>query len=219
MLRTILGLIARLFFKLFSRIEVTGVENIPPQGGAILAPNHISRLDAGLVFIYMQRRDVTGLVADKYKSKPFFRWLIGAIGPIWINRESADFQALREARDYLQNGGLLGVAPEGTRSKTGALMRAKTGVAYLADKAASPIIPIAITGTEKFFSELKHLRRARLTLRIGEPFSLPPVERGERSEGLQRNTDEIMCRIAAMLPPSYRGVYSDHPRLLELVSE
>jgi len=211
--------VIKFIFKILTRIEVTGLENVPAQGGAILSSNHLSRVDPPLLFILLKRQDATGLVADKYKNKPFFRWLISMVDPIWINRESADIQALREARDYLQKGGLLGIAPEGTRSHTGALIQAKTGVAFLADRANVPIIPIAITGTEKAFRELGRLHRPLLTVRFGQPFTFPPLDRQDRNAALQRNTDEIMCRIAAMLPPQYRGVYADHPRLKEFLTE
>ncbi len=218
MLRAILRIIVRFLFAILTRVEVRGLENVPDQGGVILAANHLGRLDAPLIFILVNRKDLTGLVADKYKKKIFFRLLVEAVGGIWLNRESADFQALREARDFLINGGMLGIAPEGTRSRTGALREAKTGVAYLADKAGVPILPVGITGTEKAFHELFRFHRPRLTVNFGRPFTLPPLERGERSAALRRNTDEIMCQISALLPPSYRGVYADHPRLHEILA-
>lgn len=208
----------RWLFRLCARLEVQGVENIPAQGGALLAANHLSRLDAPLVFMLIERDDLTGLVADKYKRNAFFSWLVRQVDGIWLNRESADFAALRQASEYLRQGGLLGIAPEGTRSQTGALAPAKTGVAYLAEKAGAPIVPVAIAGSERFFSELKRLRRARIQIRIGPAFRLAPLERGERSEGLQRNTDEIMCQIAARLPEAYWGAYAGHPRLQELTT-
>jgi len=217
MLRSALLSIVRFLFGLLTHLEKEGLGNVPEKGGAILAANHLSRVDAPLVFALVKRNDTTGLVADKYKKHIFLRPLIEAVHGIWINREQADFQALRAAREYMQKGGLLGIAPEGTRSRTGALRQAKTGVAYLADRAAVPIVPIAIWGTEKTFSELYRFRRARVKIRFGKPFSLPPLERGNRSGALKHNTDEIMCRIAAMLPPEYRGVYADHPRLKELL--
>jgi len=217
--RAALRSIIRFLFNLLTHIEVEGLDNIPTSGGAILSANHLGRLDSAFVFMFLEREDASGLVADKYKRYILLRPLIDAVGGIWINRDEADFQALRVARQYLQNGGMLGIAPEGTRSKTGALMPAKTGVAYLADKAGVPIIPVGITGTEKAFRELFRIRRPRLTVHFGKPFSLPRLERGERSANLRANTDEIMCRIAALLPEEYRGVYRDHPRLVELLGE
>jgi 1-acyl-sn-glycerol-3-phosphate acyltransferase len=198
-------------------VEVQGLEYIPAQGAGILAANHLGRLDSVLVFSLLERPDATALVADTYKRNPLLRWLINQVGGIWINREQADLGALRAAREHLRKGGLLGIAPEGTRSRTGALTKAKTGAAYLVDKTGVPVIPIAITGTENAFREWMRLRRPRLNVRVGQPFCLPTVQRAEREAVLQRNTEEIMCRIAALLPAKYRGVYSDHPRLNELL--
>ena len=99
------------------------------------------------------------------------------------------------------------------------MIRAKTGAAYLAHLTDAPIVPLAITGTEKAGRDLLHLRRPRLTIRVGIPFTLPPISDDDRSAGLRRNTNEIMCRIAAMLPPQYHGVYADFPRLRELLAK
>ena len=217
MLRAFLRSLFRFLFSVLTRLEVEGLENVPPQGGVILASNHLALLDAPLVFILLERQDATGLVADKHKKNFLLHWLVNSVHGIWINRESADFQALREARGYLMKGGIVGIAPEGTRSRTGHLMPAKTGVAYLAEKACVPIVPVAIFGSEKIFHQLLRLRRAFIKVRFGEPFLLPPLDRRDRNEALRRNTDEIMCRIAVMLPQSYRGVYHDHPRLSEFM--
>lgn len=219
MQRKTLRAIVRKLFTLFSRLEVTGLENVPLQGGYILATNHLGRLDAPMVFATVDRDDCTALVADKYKTNPFFSWLVVTVKGIWINREDADIHALREARSFLQAGGILGIAPEGTRSRTGALEPAKTGVAYLADKAGVAVIPVAITGSETAAHSLLRLRRPCLTIRYGMPLKLPPIPRSDRDAALQSNTDEIMCRIAAMLPPANRGAYASHPRLLELLAE
>ncbi len=210
--------IARLLFKLFFRVTVTGMEALPPHGGYLLAVNHLSRLDPPLVFALLDRDEVTALVADKYQKYPFFRWVVETVNGIWISRGEADRSALRQARDFLKGGGVLGIAPEGTRSHTGALIRAKTGTAYLADKAGVPVIPVAISGTEGAIWPALFLQRPRLHVQIGAPVELLPLEREGRETTLQRNTDEIMCRIAAMLPERYWGVYVHHPRLKELLA-
>jgi len=218
MIRSILRSIVRLLFAILTRLEAEGLENIPEEGGAILAANHLSRIDSPLIFGLIERKDATGLVADKYQNNVLLRPLIEAVHGIWINREQADFQALKAAREYLQKGGLLGIAPEGTRSKTGSMQQAKTGVAYLAEKASVPIIPIAIWGSEKTFREIKHFRRPFIKVLFGEGFMLPPLILSDRSGSLQRNTEELVCRIAVLLPPEYRGVYAEHPRLKELLA-
>ena len=219
MLLKIVRVVIRFLFKLLTRVEIIGFENIPKQGGVLLASNHISRLDAPLVFALLRREKATCLVAKKYQKKPFFRWLVNAVDGIWINRQETDFRALRETLAFLRDGWLIGISPEGTRSPSGALTAAKIGVAYLADKASVPVVPIGITGTHIALDQLKRLRRGRIMVRFGEPFGLPPVKRRKRDEALQRNTDEIMCQIAALLPPEYRGVFADHPRLEELLNK
>jgi len=218
MQRNTLRAIVQALFGLLSRVEVIGLENVPPRGGYILATNHLGRLDAPLVFALVERQDIRALVADKYQKDPLMRWLVKTANGIWVNREEADLQAMRAARSFLQQGGLLGIAPEGTRSHTGGLQPAKTGVAYLADKAGVPIIPAAIFGTEAALSQLLRLRRPHISIRFGEPFTLPPISRQQRDLALQENTTEIMCRIAAMLPAAYHGVYAGHPRLQALLS-
>lgn len=215
--RNLLKLIIKGLFNLLTRVVVIGMENVPEQGGCIIAVNHMSRIDPPLVYVLLKRRDVSGLAADKYKKNPFFRMIIESINGIWINREEVDFGALREAINYLKKGGILGIAPEGTRSRTGKMIAAKTGIAYLADKARVPVIPTAISGTDRAMHQLFHFKRPQLRVELAEPIQLPPLKRENRDQGLRQNTDEIMCRIAAMLPPQNRGVYAHHPRLNELL--
>jgi len=217
MKRSTLRSIVSFLFNRLTRLNVIGLEKVPLTGGALLAVNHFSRLDPPLVFALVQRDDLTALVADKYKHYPVISWVVRTVDGIWINREEADLHAMREARDYLRAGGLLGIAPEGTRSRAGGLIAAKTGVAYLADKAGVMVIPTAISGTELAVSRLLTLRKPPITIQFGDPVDLLPLARGNRDAILQRNTDEIMCRIAAMLPEKYRGVYADHPRLREIL--
>jgi 1-acyl-sn-glycerol-3-phosphate acyltransferase len=218
MIRQFLHAVVNLLFKLLSRLEIVGLGNLPVQGGCIVACNHLSRIDPVLVFALGKRRDMTALVADKYKRNLFIRPLIVAVGGIWINREEADVHALREARQFLRNGGMLGIAPEGTRSHTGALIQGKTGTAYLADKAGVPVVPAAVYGSESAIRQLIHFHRPAIHIEFGKPFTLEPVRRATRDADLQRNTDEVMCRIATMLPQRYWGVYAGHPRLKELLS-
>jgi 1-acyl-sn-glycerol-3-phosphate acyltransferase len=217
--RAISGILRFLFYTIAST-DVSGLNNVPEEGGCILAMNHLSILDPPLIYVTLRGENgkMGALVAKKYKKTPVVSWLVNLFGGIWINREDTDFQAIRDARSFLQNGGKLGIAPEGTRSHTEALIPGKTGVAFLAHKAQVPITPIAVTGTEKAFRELARLRRPNITLQFGEPFTLPPLDRQDRAGSLERNTEEIMCQIAVMLPSKYRGVYADYPRLHELLA-
>ncbi len=211
--------VLRFLFYALCRIELVGVENIPGEGGVLGAANHLGRLDGPLIYAVLPREDVSALTATKYQRNPFFRWVLDSARVIWLNRENPDPNTIKAAIQFLRSGGILGIAPEGTRSKTRALIQAKPGVAFLATRANVPLLPIAVTGTETAIRDLIRLRKPRLRLVFGQLFTLPPLDRKNKDESLLRNADEIMCRIAVLLPVQYRGVYSDHPRLKELLYE
>jgi 1-acyl-sn-glycerol-3-phosphate acyltransferase len=216
-LRSVLQKTFHIIFQVLTHVEIEGLDKFPAKGGYLIAANHLSIVDPVVVFAYLKRDDVTALVAKKHLKNPFFRALVNAVGGIWLNRDEADTRALRAAINYLQGGGIIGISPEGTRSRDSqALQPTKMGVAYLADKASVPIIPVAIMGTENTFSKLAKFHRPHITVRFGNPFTLPVVPRNNRDAVLRQNTDEIMFQIAAMLPENYHGIYANHPRLQEL---
>lgn len=206
------------FLRCIARIQLLNPERLPVSGACIVVTNHLGRLDAILGIMFANREDLVFFIAEKYQRSPFWGYAVRKLDGVWLNRFEADLHALRTALKRLKQGEMLGMAPEGTRSKTGALAEGKPGAAYLAVKAGAPIVPVAITGTEDHLvlARLRRLRRAEITIRVGEAFHLPPRGKQDRDDHLQQCTDEIMCRIAALLPPSYRGVYADHPRLWAL---
>lgn len=219
MRRKFLFILANLLMRTLTRVEpVRGAENLPSTGAAVLAFNHLGRLDAAMIFILRDRKDFTGWVADKYQKIPFIPTLVKWLDGEWVDREGVDLKAIKWAVAWLKDGHMLGIAPEGTRSLTGALIEARQGVAYLAARTGVPIVPVAITGTESVSTTWRRLRRPRLTIRLGEPFYLPKLQRSTRTQSLQDGTDEIMCRIAALLPPKYHGIYAQHPRLKALLA-
>jgi 1-acyl-sn-glycerol-3-phosphate acyltransferase len=211
---------ARTFLRLIARVEIIG--NVDFQtGGYIITANHVGRLEAFLVIILADRDDIILILAEKYKQYAIWRYAAHKVDAIWINRFDADFGALRAVLKRLQNGEVLAVAPEGTRSPTEALLPGKPGAAYLAAKSGLPVIPIGVTGTEDRIvkQRLKRLQRLDIVARVGEPYRLPPMPKAGRDAYLQAQTDEMMCQIAVLLPPDHRGAYADHPRLRELLLE
>jgi len=217
LIRLIFRGIVILLVKLLTRTEVRGLTNIPTEGGVLMTANHLSVVDPALVFMSLNRQDATGFVAKTHQSNLFYRTVVNIVDGIWLNRYEADTQAFRKARTHLKYGGIFGIAPEGTRSSTGTLIPGKIGSAYLADISKVPVQPIAIYGTEGAGHRILRFERPKFHITFGELYTLPPVDRKDREAGYQRNTDEIMCRIAAMLPLTYRGVYADHPRVQELI--
>ncbi len=202
-----------------AKVEYCGTEYLPPEGGLIVATNHVSRMDSLYLLINPARTDITALVADKYKKYPVFNWVLDTAGAIWLDRDKADFTAFRMAAEVLKAGVALGIAPEGTRSQTAQLQEGKPGTVLLGLKSGVPIVPVGIAGTESFFKKLLTLRRPKIILTFGPAFTLPPLDRANRDESLKQMTDEIMCRIAVLLPPAYWGFYKDHPRLKQLLME
>jgi 1-acyl-sn-glycerol-3-phosphate acyltransferase len=204
-------------FWIFTRIEVRGLENLPAAGGLILCPNHLSRFDTPFVFICLPTRRFTGFAGHNYRRNWFFRWILTSVDMIWVRRGAITPSTIKAAFEALRAEGWLGVAPEGTRSPTGALQKGRSGAAFLAAESGAPILPIAITGTELLSRNMPRLRRTTLTVTYGKPFTLPPLERGRREAQLEEYTLEIMCRIAALLPEQYRGVYAGEKRVAALV--
>ncbi|HOE01620.1 MAG TPA: lysophospholipid acyltransferase family protein [Anaerolineaceae bacterium] len=214
-LRSIIGFL----MKQLTRTEFIGVENIPPEGGVLIACNHMSRLDIPVLFITPNRPEITALVTTKYLKYPLLRWFIVTAEGIWLDRDTADFSAFRKAVEALKQGKALGIAPEGTRSQTAKLIEGKPGTALLALRTGVPIVPVAIVGTEDGMSKLLRLKRPRITAEYGKPIIPPKLDRSNREGQLQNLTVEVMCRIAAMMPQKYHGFYADHPRLKELLAE
>jgi len=207
-------------FWALSDTKISGREHAPPTGPFLMVINHLSYVDPPLIFIGVRRHDMIVLAADKYQSNPFYKWVIDHVGGVWINRGSGDRAALKASIEILKQGHTMGMAPEGTRSRTGGLGQGKTGAAFLAVKAGVPLMPIGVTGGETAFDELKRLRRPKLRVTIGPLFTLPAPEGGVlKSEVLDHYTHEIMCRIAAVLPEKYHGVYAGDPRIKEILKE
>jgi len=210
--------LVRFVMNLIADVDLVGMDKLPLRN-VLLAANHLGRLDTAVLLYAIDRDDIIMAIAEKYKNHPLFGAMGRAVDAVWLNRFEADFSALREILVRMKKGGLMVIAPEGTRSKTEALQEGKMGVAFLASKAGYPVVPVALTGTEDrgVIENLKRFRRSKIRAVAGDPFMVEiPKGRG-REQAMRNATDEIMCRIAVELPEKYRGVYAGHPRLKELL--
>lgn len=189
---------------------VEGRENVPATGGAILVSNHLNNADPCIIPAVLGRRVAT------MAKREMFRWpglnlLFRFIGAFPVDRSGADRAALREAHHVIDDGLLLLMFPEGTRSRDRELHKGFPGTALVAYRTAAPIIPIAITGTERVpwpWVFVRPFIGPRVTVRIGKPFYPPPVER-VNTQAARDATDDIMLHIAELLPESYRGEYRE----------
>jgi 1-acyl-sn-glycerol-3-phosphate acyltransferase len=208
--------VVRMLARLLWRHTLTGQDNLPRGTAYIIATNHLSLFDAPVVFMNSPDRLVM-FGADKWRRTPGLRQLTEAMGVIWVTRGEADMDAMRAALGVLKRGARLGLAPEGTRSRTGGLQPGKPGAAYLADRARVPVVPMAISGTERVLACWRRLRRPSINCVIGPPLGLLGDGRAKGAR-LEELTDQIMCSLAALLPPEYRGVYAGHPLLHEMLA-
>src|SRR5919109_3075310 len=210
----------RLIFNLIARVDVSGYENLPKDTSFVIASNHLGIVDVPIAFYALDRWDMFVVIGEKWRDVGLFRWVGKYFNFVFIDRFNPDIKTLRRVISLMERNNILVIAPEGTRSRTGALIEAKPGVSYLAAKLNRPIIPVGIIGTEDktILGNLRRLRRSHIVVKAGPPFTLPPLPRENRDEVLKQYTDEIMCQIAALLPERYRGVYANHLRLKELLS-
>ena len=211
----------RFVINLVTDVEISGREHLPPKGGFVVATNHLGILDAALAYYVLDQWDLFVPVAEKWEESAILRWLGKHLNAIFIDRFNPDLKAMREMIKRMEEGQTLVIAPEGTRARDEKMAQGKPGVAYLASKMGWTILPVAIMGTEDriVIQNLKKFKRTTIQLTAGRSFTLPPFPKENREEKLQEYTDEIMCRIAVMLPEKNRGYYAEHPRLKELLAE
>jgi 1-acyl-sn-glycerol-3-phosphate acyltransferase len=196
-LRVTIAILLRLLY----RVRVLGKENLPAEGGYVLAGNHVSYLDPMLLWCvatppahFMARSDLF--------AKQFLSWFLPRVWAFPITRDSADRTAIKRATSLLQAGEVVGIFPEGTRRVPGELeagaSEAHAGVAFIALRAGAPVVPVGISGTERALPRgAKIPRFPRVTIRFGSPVCPEEFEGYERKERLGLMTAEIMRRIAA----------------------
>ena len=224
MVRQFIVFLLNVFFRITTSRKITGLENIPVSEPTIIVGNHIGILDGIMIPTIPGIADHPNLIvviAEKYEKVPVFKWAIDHLNFMFIDRFNPDVKTIKKLLQQLKLNGLLIISPEGTRSPNASLIEGKSGPAYLAAKTGSNIVPIGVTGSEdqEMRSRFRNLKRLKVTIEVGHPFKIPSLPRNNREEFLNKYTDEIMCQIALLLPASYRGIYSNHPRLIELLEK
>jgi 1-acyl-sn-glycerol-3-phosphate acyltransferase len=183
----------------YCRLEVIGAVNVPVSGPAILAANHRSMWDIP-VHVVACPRPVMFMAKRELFRDPFRRWLWHILGGFAVRRDIADVRAIDTALALLERGDIVGVYPEGTRSKTGEMLPFLRGAAWLALRTGAPLIPCGLRGTGVEGAGVQHLRRKRVRVSFGrsirvEPES-SPTARKEKAESL---TDQLLQGIQDLL--------------------
>ena len=198
--------------------DVEGLDNVPETGGAIFAGNHLSVADEIMLGAVVERRVSFWAKSDYFTGKGpsglFFKTLMNGLGAIPVNREGgrAALSAFDSAIPVLQEGGLVCVYPEGTRSPDGRLYRGRTGVARLALAARVPIIPVGSLGTDKIQPTgqvMPKLKRGEVTIKFGQPISVEKWQDAENTSSAAREiTDTVMSAIQALTGQEYVPRYA-----------
>jgi 1-acyl-sn-glycerol-3-phosphate acyltransferase len=198
--------VTKLLAFLTMRARITGLENFPRYGPAIVVINHLGDADAVLIMATLPMA-IEGMGKIELNEHWFVGPVFRSYGIIWVHRGRPDRKALRAALDGLAEGRMVALAPEGRQSVIGGLEDGNEGAAFLALKSGAPIVPIAMTGTENqnVYGHMKRWKRTPVTLSIGKPFMLR--EKADRQETLREGTRQIMETLAGLLPDAYRGKY------------
>jgi 1-acyl-sn-glycerol-3-phosphate acyltransferase len=196
----------RFFYKTLCRHRVNNAHLLPQNGPVILMINHLSWTDPFLVLAAFDRVMFPMAKVETFED-PRTRWLLQPYGAIPVHRGAVDLQAIKAATQVLKEGGMVLISPEGTRSKTGGLIHAQEGLAFLATRTDAQLVPVAITGSGDIFPSLKRLRHATVNITLGPPFRMNTGGKKADRALLQTLTDDAMRRLAALLPEGMRGVY------------
>ena len=204
-------LVVRAWFAGIARVRLEAPHDLPQEGGLLVVVNHTSNMDPPLVGGYLQRalgRPVQFMAKEQIFVPPLTPWL-RRLGAIRVAAGGRDVEAYRAGRAVLAGGGVVCIFPEGTRSPTGALIEAHPGVTLLAARTRVPVLPVGIGGAQRLLPKDGRVPRVgtRVTIRVGEPFHVTLDRSLPRREAIQLASDDLMRRIAALLPPEQRGRY------------
>jgi 1-acyl-sn-glycerol-3-phosphate acyltransferase len=211
-------LVGRVIVRCLVNVKIEGLDQpLPTSGPLIIVSNHLSNADGVLVACWLTPaldRRIYLLGKQEALDWPLIGWGLSANAVIGIRRGAGDLEAFRAARRVLDEGHVLGVFPEGTRSPTGGLQEAKDGIAILALRTGSPILPVGLSGTDRFWPRGGRPHRGgTVTLRVGRPFTVSAGSTGASTGGDRRRaqrqaTEEIMTHVAELVAPHHRGAYA-----------
>jgi len=210
LVRSILRVVIRLMFAMLTRLRVEGTEHLTQEGPLLVVANHFHFADP-VVVIRAMPWPLDFIGGFRMPNAPTgVKWLTRLWGTFRVRRAGSSREALRAAEEVLTAGGVLGIFPEGG-SWASVLRPARPGTAYLAARTGARVLPVGIDGMTEIFPSLGRLRRARVTVRIGEPigpYDEVPSGRAGREE-IDRIGERIMRGIADLIPAERRGVYSE----------
>ncbi len=196
----------RVLVDLVFRVHDEALRQVPMHGPLILVCNHVHIWEIPTNYTHLMPRRTIGMVLAKRWENPFFRYIVETVDAIPVKRDELDMNAMRKALQRLQEGRIIAIDPEGTRSGTGILGEGHAGAVLLAAKSGAPLLPVVHYGSENYRENMRRIRRTDMNYAVGKLFHVrtdPPLNHDSR----QLAADEIMAQMAALLPEQYRGKY------------
>ncbi len=211
--------VLRGFFRLTCRINLDELKKVPHDGPYLLLANHTYVLDGPMLYVFLKRRNLLAMAKKELWNNKFLGWVMNLWRSIPVDRENMGRETMEACFAALEHNEILAMAPEGTRSKDEKLQQGKTGIAFIAHKKDVPMVPVVIMGLSSFSKNLKRLKRTPITIRVGKPFEI--IQKGGRVDAATREalSDEIMLRMAALMPEEKRGYYEGRPLEFSLTRE
>jgi len=200
----------KFYLILTCKIDTSDLPKIPAAGPYILVTNHINFLEAPFLYIFLRPRRTIAIGKAELWNNKFTAFLMNLWEVLPIKRGAVDIQGMKNCIKVLEDGDFLCLAPEGTRSRTGHLQKGKAGVIMFAQKGNAPIIPLAHWGGENYTKNLKRFKRTPITIKVGEPVEIVLPE-GVKADSAVRQqiADEVMIKIASLMPQEYHGHYAE----------
>lgn len=209
LLRDFVAWAMRLGTRLLCRIHLEEAVKIPARGPLILYGNHVNSVEVPLMLSYLHPRPIIGFAKAESWRNPIFNLLFSLFNGIPVRRGEADLTAMQKAIEAVKNGNILAISPEGTRSYNGRLQKGLPGVILIAVRTGAPMQPMVYWGHEAVWKNLRRFKRSDFYFRVGNPFTIDLRGQALSRDVRQQAVDEIMYQLAALLPPEYRGVYSE----------
>jgi len=216
--RKILRGVVYIISNCIARVDVRGRDHIPGSGPVIVAGNHFTIYEPPMM-IYAVPRPLNILAAGDLNWPLTQAWALMLYGYIPTNRESFKPSTIRESVRSLNQGEVVGIFPEAGMNPEQQLRRGKPGVAYLSALTEAPVLPIGFSGLSEREQYWRNFTRPLLKIRIGN--LLPPCQLSgknhKKKAELEQYTDMVMCHIAGLIPPEFRGVYANYPKVSQYV--
>ena len=202
---------------LICRIDDAELKKVPARGPLIIYINHVNILEIPIIYTHLQPRRLHGMMLAEREKNPLLRWMMRVSETIPLRRGEADVIAVRKGLKVLEQGEMIVIAPEGTRSHDGKLQPAHPGVVLMALHSGAPLIPVAFYGAENYKENLRRLKRTDFHLRVGKPFHLDPHGEPVTRQVREQMMDELMLQLAwiaaARVPGGVWRYTCHHPRL------